>query len=54
MLHLLASPLLRFLKFFVFRLGFLDGLPGLVHILAGCSASFGKYAKMLDFQRSGK
>lgn len=51
-LHLLASPLLRFLKFFVFRLGFLDGLPGLVHILAGCSASFGKYAKMLSFQRN--
>ena len=51
-LHLLVSPALRFLKFFVFRLGFLDGLPGLVHILAGCSASFGKYAKMLSFQRN--
>jgi hypothetical protein len=50
-LHLVLSPLLRFAKFYVFRLGFLDGLPGLVHILAGCAASFAKYAKMLNFQR---
>jgi len=52
--HLLLSPLLRFVKFYFLRLGLLDGLPGLVHILAGCAASFAKYAKMLDFQRSGR
>ncbi|TRZ92568.1 MAG: glycosyltransferase family 2 protein [Rhodocyclaceae bacterium] len=52
--HLLSSPLLRFIKFYFFRLGLLDGLPGFVHILAGCSASFAKYAKMLAFQRSGE
>lgn len=50
-LHLLLSPLLRFIKFYFFRLGLLDGLPGLVHILVGCGASFAKYAKMLTFQR---
>jgi glycosyltransferase involved in cell wall biosynthesis len=49
--HLLSSPLLRFIKFYFFRLGLLDGLPGLIHILAGCAASFAKYAKMLAFQR---
>ena len=49
---LLASPLLRFIKFYFLRLGLLDGLPGLVHILIGCTASFAKYAKMLAFQRS--
>ena len=49
--HLLSSPLLRFIKFYFFRLGVLDGLPGLIHILAGCAASFAKYAKMLAFQR---
>ena len=49
--HLLLSPLLRFVKFYFFRLGLLDGLPGLVHILVGCSASFAKYAKMLNSQR---
>lgn len=53
-LHLLVSPLLRFVKFYFLRLGLLDGLPGLVHILAGCAASFAKYAKMLAFQRSGQ
>ena len=51
-LHLLLSPVLRFIKFYFFRMGVLDGLPGLVHILVGCSASFAKYAKMLAFQRS--
>ena len=49
--HLLLSPLLRFVKFYFFRLGFLDGLPGLVHILIGCGNSFAKYAKMLALQR---
>lgn len=52
--HLLLSPLLRFIKFYFLRLGLLDGLPGLVHILVGCAASFAKYAKMLAFQRSGQ
>jgi len=49
--HLLLSPLLRFVKFYLFRLGFLDGLPGLVHILIGCGNSFAKYAKMLDLEK---
>jgi len=50
--QLLLSPAARFVKFYFLRGGFLDGLPGLVHILVGCSASFAKYAKMLAFQRS--
>ncbi len=52
--HLLLSPALRFIKFYFVRLGLLDGIPGLVHILVGCGASFSKYAKMLDFQRNGQ
>lgn len=51
--QLLLSPLIRFFKFYVLRGGFLDGLPGLVHILIGCQNSFAKYAKMIDLQRSG-
>lgn len=47
MWRLLVSPLLRFIKFYIFRLGFLDGLPGLVHILIGCFNSFTKYAKLM-------
>ena len=50
--HLLMSPLLRFVKFYFLRAGFLDGLPGLVHILIGCYASFAKQAKMLAGQKS--
>ena len=49
-IDLLGSPLMRFVKFYFLRLGFLDGLPGLVHILIGCHNSFAKYAKMLALQ----
>lgn len=48
--RLLLSPLARFFKFYFLRLGLLDGVPGLVHILIGCYASFAKHAKMLAAQ----
>ena len=48
--RLLLSPALRFVKFYVLRLGFLDGLPGLVHIAIGCFNSFAKYAKLRTLQ----
>ncbi len=44
--HLLFSPLIRFVKFYFVRLGFLDGWPGLAHILIGCRNSYMKYEKM--------
>ena len=50
--RMLASPLVRFVKFYVFRLGFLDGVPGLVHIAIGCRNSFQKYAKARRRARS--
>ena len=53
-LLLLASPLARFLKFYLFRLGFLDGRPGLVHVCIGCMNSFNKQAKLLALQINGK
>ena len=34
--RLVASPLVRFIRFYVLRLGFLDGVAGLVHIAIGC------------------
>ncbi|MFA7243369.1 MAG: glycosyltransferase family 2 protein [Sulfuricellaceae bacterium] len=46
--QLFASPLLRFVKFYLVRRGFLDGVPGLVHILIGCFNSFAKYAKLME------
>lgn len=52
--HLLASPLVRFVKFYFFRLGFLDGVAGLAHITIGCMNSFMKYAKILELHRRQK
>lgn len=49
--HLLASPLLRFIKFYLVRRGFLDGVPGLIHILIGCFNSFAKYAKLMALNK---
>jgi glycosyltransferase involved in cell wall biosynthesis len=51
--QLLLSPALRFAKFYFLRLGFLDGVPGLVHIAIGCCNSFLKYAKLMALQRDG-
>ena len=49
--QLLLSPALRFVKFYFLRLGFLDGIAGLVHIVIGCMNSFNKYAKLIALQR---
>lgn len=48
--QMLLSPLARFIKFYVVRRGFLDGLPGLIHILIGCMNSFSKHAKITELQ----
>ena len=50
--HLLLSPLFRFIRFYFWRQGFRDGLPGLVHIAIGCFNSFCKYAKLREMQRT--
>ena len=50
-LQLVGSPLVRFLKFYIFRLGVLDGLPGLAHIAIGSMNSFMKYAKLAEMNR---
>lgn len=47
---LILSPLLRFIKFYFFKLGFLDGIAGFIHIAIGCGTSFLKYAKILNNQ----
>jgi glycosyltransferase involved in cell wall biosynthesis len=51
-LHLLFSPVVRFIKFYLMRLGFLDGLPGLLHISIGCVNSYMKYAKLIELRRA--
>ena len=52
--RLLASPLARFLKFYVLRLGFLDGGPGFAHIAIGCNNSFLKYLKLIELEKAAR
>jgi glycosyltransferase involved in cell wall biosynthesis len=48
---LLLSPVFRFTKFYFLRGGWMDGVPGLIHIFFGCFNSFAKYAKMKELLR---
>ena len=50
--RLFASPLARFVKFYLLRLGFLDGGPGFAHIVIGCNNSFHKYLKLIELQKT--
>ena len=44
--QIVLAPLVRFVRFYVFRLGFLDGTAGFAHIAIGAFASFQKYVKL--------
>lgn len=48
---LIGSPLARFLKFYVFKRGFLDGAAGFAHIAIGSFFAFIKYAKLMEHWR---
>jgi glycosyltransferase involved in cell wall biosynthesis len=50
--HLALSPVVRFIKFYLLRLGFLDGVPGLLHISIGCMNSYLKYAKLIELHKA--
>lgn len=49
--QLVLSPWLRFIKFYVLRLGFLDGAAGFTHIAIGCHNSLMKYAKLMALEK---
>jgi glycosyltransferase involved in cell wall biosynthesis len=49
--RMLLSPVFRFIKFYLLRLGFLDGVAGLVHISIGCFNTYTKYAKLMELQQ---
>lgn len=51
-LRLWLNPLFRFIKFYFLRRGFMDGVPGFVHIVIGCQNSFLKYAKLRQLTQS--
>ncbi|HEX4332893.1 MAG TPA: glycosyltransferase family 2 protein [Usitatibacter sp.] len=50
--RLVASPVVRFLKFYFLRLGLLDGGAGFAHIAIGCNSAFLKYLKLIELERS--
>ncbi|HXN15585.1 MAG TPA: glycosyltransferase family 2 protein [Usitatibacter sp.] len=52
--HLAVSPLVRFLKFYLLRLGFLDGGPGFAHVVIGCNNTFHKYLKLIELDKAPK
>lgn len=45
-LRIALSPAARFVRFYIFKLGFLDGVAGFAHIAIGAFASFLKYVKL--------
>ena len=49
-----VAPLARFMRFYVFKLGFLDGVAGFAHIAIGAFASFLKYAKLRALQAESR
>lgn len=49
---IIISPVFRFFRFYFIKRGFLDGWPGLVHILIGCFNSMVKYAKFFEKQKA--
>ena len=53
-LRLLTSPLARFVKFYLSRLGLLDGGPGFAHIVIGCNNSFHKYLKLIELDKAAR
>ena len=51
-LSMATAPLARFLRFYVLKLGFLDGAAGFAHIAIGAFASFLKHAKLCALDRA--
>ena len=50
---LLFHPLFRFIKCYFFKLGFLDGIPGLIIACNVAFSTFAKYAKLWELRHMG-
>lgn len=51
---LLINPLWVFIKMYIFRLGFLDGIPGLILCVLSANYVFTKYAKLWEISNKHK
>lgn len=49
---MVGSPIARFVRFYVLKQGWRDGLPGLAHIAIGSFFAFVKYAKLYELWRT--
>jgi glycosyltransferase involved in cell wall biosynthesis len=52
--HLIVLPLVRFMKSYFLKLGFLDGFPGLVVSVLNGYAIFVRYAKLKEIWKKGE
>jgi glycosyltransferase involved in cell wall biosynthesis len=52
--RMVCSPIARFVRFYIFRGGFLDGVAGLVHIAIGSFNGFSKYAKLRALEQADR
>jgi len=52
-LNVILSPLFRFVKSYVFQLGFLDGYYGFIFCTTSASMTFFKYIRLYEYQRKG-
>jgi glycosyltransferase involved in cell wall biosynthesis len=51
---MILSPAVRFIRYYFLKLGFLDGVPGLIHILIGCRNAAVKQYKLYAIQQHHK
>lgn len=51
--HLLFSPVIKFVKYYIFKLGFLDGKAGYTISRISAWATYLKYKQMLTLQKQG-
>ena len=52
-INVIFSPLFRFIKSYIFQLGFLDGYYGFIFCTASASMTFFKYVRLYEYQRKG-
>jgi glycosyltransferase involved in cell wall biosynthesis len=52
-INVLLSPLFRFIKTYIFQLGFLDGYYGFIFCTTSSSMTFFKYIKLYEYNRKG-
>jgi len=53
LIHVLLSPIFKFIKKYFFQLGFLDGYYGFVFCAAESSMNFFKYLRLYEYNRKG-